>query len=1226
FIDDTSEDKGAVDKLIVRYGLQGRKIILHPCRIAPRKGQEHTILAAAELFRISPDLKDKVSFVILGPERDIDSDERLRLRTLARRLGVDVIFVEGVPYGELKSWYQAAYLVLYPTLAAEPFGLVSVEAQASGTPVIIYNVGGLSETMLDKETGFTIEPGNFVALGRKIYELIKDECQRNEIGSRGRDFTSRRFSPENRADDYGQRIINAVNNPRVNCTAGEIPEDPYVVLDDIYNEIIVPLSSAQKDIYQPCDSAVVRRLKRLWADRLKESARRFYLIDHDLSENRASMAYNPLLVPYVSMAMGQLNRLIIPAMKASKVYSVVYDDNNQHKEVIYLEYWPASMSVDPFDDGYMDAVNTFPKVEFDSLIFSRRWMPQKLSSRSVRVGLRWAKEGAVVEFHRTEKFVPHFHLHLYARETVPLPGLSNTWESAGMHNNVEMGKLRYLVPHVAMRSICPELLKRAVMSMSDLLEAREDRFIMDIIPGQGIDEMIVLFFVLPRKQYAFGFSGSGMLKVSDTETEVDPEALLKDLILNGGYLSQIRDSFWSLWTASASSPIVVGFYVTTRASSYTASSPVTLTPKYQGFVHGGLASAFSNWREKTPVFARRVSNNAPPIYVDGYALWPTDVLVPRSTRERKISLEQALELALYHPYNRTVIVPTKNHMAVLHYLAQRAILERSRGPVALQQATGDTNDTVKKLQGRFGTGRDDGIAFLDFLDDYFWWLVILECLEILKETGIPQELFTDQAGKSIDGFPVFSLLAKALEIVGYPPTYFFTHMSALVGPAGIEPKRVIAPVLDYNITPLLKSGLTFAEAKMRGAYIVARRFNREINERVGFGTEVPIAVNNEGIGMDWGGHVGFSHSSEVFSYSSFELIEHLLAAFKKEGLDSDFIHSSRNTLQRLIARENENQEQWHKVYGDLDKEFLRPDLAVPIPLAVGINNFWDFLTHNEAKIDPLILKLMVRYYLFTPDRLFYFFAHMPKEVYSEIGNSNLGSLKNLYIELMRIMTLLERVPDYGVTQGPLDSLRRGAGEVFLVGNGFRKEGVIDYSVNRTPGPHSPSSIGQYRSRYAILTNDAVGRFTKEDLARTYECEFDVPEGYSGDEVNAWWEKSGAPYVNYPQVNPYGPIVKKTYVSLSSSSPLGAYVATRASSSPVGTYVTTRLTGQAVSSPSAAMRLQGVGALLRVVAPSPIFHNNGELLLYMGRAVLFAGEQGVGKSSLAIVALARRQWQ
>jgi len=48
--------------------------------------------------------------VIIGPERDIREGQRLKLRTLARDLGVDVIFVEAIPAKELRKWYHAAYL------------------------------------------------------------------------------------------------------------------------------------------------------------------------------------------------------------------------------------------------------------------------------------------------------------------------------------------------------------------------------------------------------------------------------------------------------------------------------------------------------------------------------------------------------------------------------------------------------------------------------------------------------------------------------------------------------------------------------------------------------------------------------------------------------------------------------------------------------------------------------------------------------------------------------------------------------------------------------------------------------------------------------------------------------------------------------------------------------------------------------------------------------------
>ena len=138
-------------------------------------------------------------------------------------------------------------------------------------------------------------------------------------------------------------------------------------------------------------------------------------------------------------------------MKRSKMYSVCRSDEEQYRDVIYTKEFSV-ICTDPFDKNFSVAVNSFPKVEFDSLIFSNRWLPQKINSQVVKLGLCWAKEGALLEFHRTERFVPHFHYHLYALETTPLSGFRKGWKTDDYSCEVEIGNLLYPMRHIALRA------------------------------------------------------------------------------------------------------------------------------------------------------------------------------------------------------------------------------------------------------------------------------------------------------------------------------------------------------------------------------------------------------------------------------------------------------------------------------------------------------------------------------------------------------------------------------------------------------------------------------------------------------------------------------------------------------------------------------------------------------------------------------------------------------
>jgi len=79
-----------------------------------------------------------------------------RLRAVADRVGVDVSFRFGITDGELAALYQSAAFTSYLS-TLEPFGLVSIESQACGTPALVSQEGGLPETIINGVTGRSVE-------------------------------------------------------------------------------------------------------------------------------------------------------------------------------------------------------------------------------------------------------------------------------------------------------------------------------------------------------------------------------------------------------------------------------------------------------------------------------------------------------------------------------------------------------------------------------------------------------------------------------------------------------------------------------------------------------------------------------------------------------------------------------------------------------------------------------------------------------------------------------------------------------------------------------------------------------------------------------------------------------------------------------------------------------------------------------------------------------------
>ncbi len=108
------------------------------------------------------------------------------LLDLAASLGIDdiVSFVSPMEQSRLVEYYQAASLVVVPSYN-ESFGLVAIEAQACGTPVVAANVGGLPTAVVDGETGVLVEGHNPGDYAHVIGRLLDDEVTRDAMSRAG---------------------------------------------------------------------------------------------------------------------------------------------------------------------------------------------------------------------------------------------------------------------------------------------------------------------------------------------------------------------------------------------------------------------------------------------------------------------------------------------------------------------------------------------------------------------------------------------------------------------------------------------------------------------------------------------------------------------------------------------------------------------------------------------------------------------------------------------------------------------------------------------------------------------------------------------------------------------------------------------------------------------------------------------------------------------------------
>ena len=164
---------------------QDAHILAFVGRIQPHKGPEVLIRAVAEMLNHSPHLRSKLITVIMGGASGSGLGEVERLKDLVSWLNIsDVVrFENPVPRAQIPQWYRAADLVCVPSYS-ESFGLVALEAQACGTPVVATAVGGLRTAVADGISGVLVDGHDPRAWSSVLARLIQ-EPQRRVLLSMG---------------------------------------------------------------------------------------------------------------------------------------------------------------------------------------------------------------------------------------------------------------------------------------------------------------------------------------------------------------------------------------------------------------------------------------------------------------------------------------------------------------------------------------------------------------------------------------------------------------------------------------------------------------------------------------------------------------------------------------------------------------------------------------------------------------------------------------------------------------------------------------------------------------------------------------------------------------------------------------------------------------------------------------------------------------------------------
>lgn len=183
-------DPAAGARIRARYGIGAdQPLITCISRLVPRKGQDALIRALPAVSAAQPRGAAPVRLMIVGSGPRAED-----LRRLAESVGVAdrVIFTGAVPYGELPDHYNAATVFAMPArtrgagLDVEGLGIVYLEAQACGVPVVAGDSGGAPETVIDGVTGVVVDGRDTGAVAEALSGLIADPARAADMGRAGR--------------------------------------------------------------------------------------------------------------------------------------------------------------------------------------------------------------------------------------------------------------------------------------------------------------------------------------------------------------------------------------------------------------------------------------------------------------------------------------------------------------------------------------------------------------------------------------------------------------------------------------------------------------------------------------------------------------------------------------------------------------------------------------------------------------------------------------------------------------------------------------------------------------------------------------------------------------------------------------------------------------------------------------------------------------------------------
>jgi phosphatidylinositol alpha-1,6-mannosyltransferase len=186
-----------------RYGIAAdAPVVVCVARLTARKGQDTLVRAFPGVLAALPSAR----LLVVGGGQDGP-----RLARLAAALDVakQVVLTGPVQWSETPSYFDAGNVFAMPCrtrlsgLEPEALGIVFLEAQSTGLPVLVGRSGGAPDAVMDGTTGYVVDPHDHIALADRLVDLLRDPARCQAMGAAGRAWVEQSWT----WDQVGQRLI-----------------------------------------------------------------------------------------------------------------------------------------------------------------------------------------------------------------------------------------------------------------------------------------------------------------------------------------------------------------------------------------------------------------------------------------------------------------------------------------------------------------------------------------------------------------------------------------------------------------------------------------------------------------------------------------------------------------------------------------------------------------------------------------------------------------------------------------------------------------------------------------------------------------------------------------------------------------------------------------------------------------------------------------------------------